>query len=186
MRHTGYSDPSTNLLDDLDARLAALGAGEALVPIVPFRPGPVDVRLESHDPSWRASAAGRAALAALGATDEPLGVRFADAELARLGSALERGGPDSLATRAVARGRRWVVNFGDPNTTKALHVGHLRNVAIGNALASAVDTLGADVVRQSRVGDFGRSMGEAMAGYIEHGDGRTPASPGGRARRAIG
>jgi hypothetical protein len=178
MRHTGYSDPSTNQLDALDARLAAHAASEALLPIVPFRPAPVDVRLELRDPAWSATAAGRRALAALGA-DDGLGVRFDDAALATLGAALESGEADPLATRVVAPGQRWVVNFGDPNTTKALHVGHLRNVAIGNALASAAEALGMHVLRQSRVGDFGRSMGEAMAGYLAYGDGRTPALPGG-------
>jgi arginyl-tRNA synthetase len=186
MRHTGYSDPSTNALDRLDARLVALDADKALIPVVPFRPAPVDVRFELRDAGWRASAAGSRALGALAATDEPLGVRFADAELERLGVALERGGADPLATRGVANRRRWVVNFGDPNTTKALHVGHLRNVAIGNAIASAAEALGAEVVRQSRVGDFGRSMGEAMAGYLEHGDGRTPERHGVKGDRFIG
>src|SRR5215218_3775557 len=112
MRHTGYSDPSTNLLDRLDARLIALAADEALIPVVPFRPAPVDVRLELRDVEWRASAAGHKALAALATTDEPLGVCCADAELELLGVALELGGPDPLVTRAVAQGRRWVVNFG--------------------------------------------------------------------------
>ena len=186
MLHTGYSDPSTNLLDRLDASLVAHGADEALLPVVPFRPGPVDVRLELRDPAWRDGAAGRRALTALGATDEPLGVRLADADLAALGTALERADRDPLATRAVGAGRRWVVNFGDPNTTKALHVGHLRNVAIGNAVAGAAEALGIDVVRQSRVGDFGRSMGEAMAGYLAHGAGRTPERDGVKGDRLIG
>ncbi len=186
MLHTGYSDPSTNLLDRLDASLAARGADAALLPIVPFRPAPVDVRLELRDAAWGDSAAARRTLAALAATDEPLGVRFADADLAALGAALERGERDPLATRAVGAGRRWVVNFGDPNTTKALHVGHLRNVAIGNAVAGAAEALGIDVVRQSRVGDFGRSMGEAMAGYLAHGGGRTPERDGVKGDRLIG
>jgi len=186
MLHTGFTDPSTNLLDRLDASLAEHGAREALLPVVPFRPAPVDVRLELRDPAWRATADGARALTALATSVEPLGVHFADAELAALGAALERGEPDALATRAVAAGRRWVVNFGDPNTTKALHVGHLRNVAIGNAVASAAEALGADVVRQSRVGDFGRSMGEAMAGYLEHGAGRTPERDGVKGDQLIG
>ena len=186
MLRTGYSDPSTNLLDRLDASLAARGADTALLPIVPFRPAPVDVRLELRDAAWGDSAAARRTLSELAATDEPLGVRFADADLAALGAALERGEHDPLATRAVGAGRRWVVNFGDPNTTKALHVGHLRNVAIGNAVAGAAEALGIDVVRQSRVGDFGRSMGEAMAGYLAHGGGRTPERDGVKGDRLIG
>lgn len=174
MRFNGFSDPSTNLLDGLDERLRALGAARALVAIVPFRPSTVDVRLEQRDRAWIDSPAGRDVLAELAAGGEPFGMRFADEQLSQLGELLERGEPDPLATGAVAAGARWVVNFGDPNTTKALHVGHLRNVAIGNAVASAASALGADVVRQSRVGDFGRSMGEAMAGYLAYGDGRVP------------
>ena len=190
MRFNGYSDPSTNLLDRLDERIALLAAREALLPVVPFQPAAVDVRFELRDAAWLSSAAGRTALAELAATTEPLGVRFADAALAELGDALERRTDDALATRVVAAreaaAARWVVNFGDPNTTKALHVGHLRNVAIGNALASAAEALGIEVVRQSRVGDFGRSMGEAMAGYLAYGQGRTPAQHGTKGDRLIG
>jgi arginyl-tRNA synthetase len=185
MPETAYSDPSTNLLDGLDARLDAQAASAALRPVVPFRPTAADVRLELCDRAWGAAPSGRRALTALTAGDPP-NVRFADDELAALGAALERGDPDPLHTREVAAGSRWVVNFGDPNTTKALHVGHLRNVAIGNALASAAEALGIDVVRQSRVGDFGRSMGEAMAGWLAYGEGRTPAERGIKGDRLIG
>jgi arginyl-tRNA synthetase len=195
MHPAGFSDPSTNLLDRLDTVLADHGADAALLPVVPFRPAPADVALQVRDPAWCASAAGAPALDALAGMTDPIAVtpgedrfdvRFADERLARLGAALERGGADPLATRAVAPGRRWVVNFGDPNTTKALHVGHLRNVAIGNALAAAAEALGADVVRQSRVGDFGRSMGEAMAGYRAHGGGCVPEHDGVKGDRLIG
>ena len=196
MRQTLHSDPSTNLLDRLDARLAAHGAAGALLPVVPFRPASEDVRLQLRDPAWQRSAAGQRTLAELegGAEDtidfalahDPRSARFADAALERLGERLERGNRDPLATRGAGAGRRWVVNFGDPNTTKALHVGHLRNVAIGNALASAAEALGIDVVRQSRVGDFGRSMGEAMAGWLAYGGGRTPAQQGVKGDRLIG
>lgn len=186
MRRNGFSEPSTNLLDRLDDGVAALGGDAALVAVVPFRPAPVDVRLERRDAAWTHSPSGRRALAALAATGEPFGVRFPDWEMARLGAALERGEPDPLATRDVATETRWVVNFGDPNTTKALHVGHLRNIAIGNAVASAAEALGADVVRQSRVGDFGRSMGEAMAGYLAYGDGCVPEPGGAKGDRMIG
>ena len=186
MQFNGFNDPSTNLFDGLDERLCALGAQRAMVAVVPFRPAGVDVRLERRDAAWVDSPSGRSVLAALGAGGEPLGMRFADERLAQLGELLERGDPDPLATRAVAAGTRWVVNFGDPNTTKALHVGHLRNVAIGNAIASAASALGADVVRQSRVGDFGRSMGEAMAGYLAYGGGCVPSSDGVKGDRMIG
>jgi arginyl-tRNA synthetase len=195
VRDASYADPATNLLDRLERVLAAHGAHEALLPVVPFRPAAADVELKPRDRAWTGSSAGRRRLEALAATSDPLAVarsqdglrvRFADARLAALGEALERGDRDPLATRRVARGRRWVVNFGDPNTTKALHVGHLRNVALGNAVAAAAQALGADVVRQSRVGDFGRSMGEAMAGYLAHGGGVRPDRDGAKGDRLIG
>ena len=192
-----FSDPATNLLDRLDATIADHGAGGALLTIVPFKPAPADVELRLRDRAWGASAVGARTLAALGDVADPaalaraddddcLAARFASPRLAALGAALEGGGPDPLATRRVAPGRRWTVNFGDPNTTKALHVGHLRNVAVGNALAGAAEALGMQVTRQSRVGDFGRNMGEAMAGYLRHGDGRRPERDGVKGDHLIG
>ncbi|WP_199200571.1 arginine--tRNA ligase domain-containing protein [Alkalicaulis satelles] len=62
-----------------------------------------------------------------------------------------------------------LVAFCDPNANKALHVGHLRNIAIGNALASLWETLGADVQRQSVVCDIGRNIAESIAGLIAAG-----------------
>ncbi len=190
-----FSDPATNLLDRLDATIADHGAGDALLAIVPFKPAPADVELRVRDRAWGASPLGTRTLAALGdatdpvalaRADERLAARFASARLAALGTTLERGGADPLATRLVAPERRWTVNFGDPNTTKALHVGHLRNVALGNALAGAAEALGTQVVRQSRVGDFGRNMGEAMAGYLRHGNGRRPERDGVKGDHLIG
>lgn len=99
-----------------------------------------------------------------------VGVRLSDDHLARVGARLERGEPDAMLTSDLEPGQRWVVNFGNPNATKALHVGHLRQLAIGHALSSMHEAAGADVVRQTRVGDCGRSMGEALAGYREFGD----------------
>jgi hypothetical protein len=61
------------------------------------------------------------------------------------------------------------VQFWDANATKALHVGHLRNLALGNSLAAALEQAGAQVERRSIISDAGRSMGEAMAGIVRGG-----------------
>jgi arginyl-tRNA synthetase len=66
-------------------------------------------------------------------------------------------------------GRRYAVYFWGANTTKALHIGHLRNLAIGNALGAALEQAGARVERRSLICDVGRSMGEAMAGVVQSG-----------------
>jgi arginyl-tRNA synthetase len=195
MRHAGFSDPSTNLLDALDAVISDHDAATALVSLVPFQPEGADVVVKLCDPRWRERPRGRTALEALAQATDPaafapeaegLLAQLSDRRLAALGERLERGGSDPLRTRRVATDTRWTVNFGDPNTTKALHVGHLRNIAIGNSLASAAEALGMRVVRQSRVGDFGRNMGEAMAGWVEHGGGRTPSQAGVKGDHFIG
>jgi arginyl-tRNA synthetase len=65
--------------------------------------------------------------------------------------------------------RRFTVQFWDANATKALHAGHLRNLALGNAIAAALEQAGADVGRRSLISDVGRAMGEAMAGVLKSG-----------------
>ena len=89
-------------------------------------------------------------------------VRFSDETISANGELLEGGVP--VGAGDLASGRRFVVHFGDPNATKPLHLGHLRNLAIGNALACALRAAGADVETRCVVADIGRNIAEAMAG----------------------
>jgi len=93
------------------------------------------------------------------------------------GSALVSGNGDSAHTD-LAAGRRFALNFWDANSTKALHIGHLRNLALGNALGSALTEAGGKVERRSIICDVGRSMGEAMAGVVASGR-HAQSTPGG-------
>ncbi|MGA9580744.1 MAG: arginine--tRNA ligase [Allosphingosinicella sp.] len=61
------------------------------------------------------------------------------------------------------------VAFCDPNLNKALHAGHLRNIAIGHAAASLWRYSGAAVTTQSVACDIGRNMAEALAGLEQSG-----------------
>jgi arginyl-tRNA synthetase len=94
------------------------------------------------------------------------------------GAALEAGGGSEVALKDLAAAQRFSVQFWDPNATKALHVGHLRNLAIGNAIAAALTQAGGQVERRSLISDAGRSMGEAMAGVLMSG-GQASTGPGG-------
>jgi arginyl-tRNA synthetase len=96
-------------------------------------------------------------------------LRLADSWVELMGAALEAGGSAEAPLADLAQGRRISVQFWDANATKALHVGHLRNLAIGNALAAALAQAGAQVERRSRISDMGRAMGEAMAGVMQSG-----------------
>jgi len=106
---------------------------------------------------------------ALERRSDRVNVRLSDRWVEGVGSALEAGGGDEAALAELARAQRFAVQFWDPNATKALHVGHLRNLAIGNALAAALAQAGGEVERRSLISDAGRSMGEAMAGVVRSG-----------------
>lgn len=103
------------------------------------------------------------------AEDDGVRLELADEWIESTGAALEAGGRAEDTLADLAEGRRYSVQFWDPNATKALHVGHLRNLALGNALAAALAQAGGRVERRSRISDMGRAMGEAMAGVIESG-----------------
>ncbi len=87
----------------------------------------------------------------------------------RTGAALENGEGLDGAHADLAAGQRFALNFWDANSTKALHIGHLRNLALGNALGAALTEAGGKVERRSIICDVGRSMGEAMAGVVKSG-----------------
>ena len=95
----------------------------------------------------------------------------------RTGVALSTSDPTASLHADLAAGERYALNFWDANSTKALHIGHLRNLALGNALGAALTEAGGKVERRSIICDVGRSMGEAMAGVVASGR-HTQSSPG--------
>ena len=125
-------------------------------------------------------------VAAVSARADSLTVRFADAAIARLGERLEAGEEGVLDASDLLGGAEVVVNFCDANPTKALHVGHLRNIALGQALAGALAAAGARVTRQSQVSDYCRSMGEALTGYMELPEHTTPRGVGVKSDHFVG
>lgn len=156
---------------------------------------PVDVRFFFGDRSWLVSSEGKKFLENLAVQPfagdvrlkgAMLSLRFADAFIADLGARLERDADAGMSTSAILAGRAFMVGFAGPNTSKALHVGHLRNVTIGNALAAVLAAAGADVVRASLVGDIGRNICEAMAGYRLFHDGEDPVVLGMKPDHFIG
>ena len=89
-------------------------------------------------------------------------LKLADEWIEAQGEAIRSGADGELAE--MAAGNRYAVYFWGANTTKALHIGHLRNLAVGNAIAGSLKQAGAGVDNRSLICDVGRSMGEAMAG----------------------
>jgi arginyl-tRNA synthetase len=137
-----------------------------------------DLILVPRSPGWRDDPDSVAALAQIEA--EPwvdavvhdrgtARLRMADNWIEAVGAALEAGGSAEAPLADLAGRRRFSIQFWDPNATKALHAGHLRNLALGNGLAAALAQAGGLIERRSLISDMGRSMGEAMAGVMNSG-----------------
>ncbi|MBR9691550.1 arginine--tRNA ligase [Candidatus Woesearchaeota archaeon] len=58
-----------------------------------------------------------------------------------------------------------MVEFLSPNTNKALHLGHIRNSAIGESLSSLLKFNGYKIIKTSINNDRGTGVTEAMLGY---------------------
>jgi arginyl-tRNA synthetase len=90
-------------------------------------------------------------------------LRFADDHLSGEVDRMLAGAIDARLGSAL-RGRRVIVQFLDPNSTKAMHLGHLYEAILGRALATSLSSLGAEVSQYCFVSDISRSVCEAMAG----------------------
>jgi arginyl-tRNA synthetase len=75
-----------------------------------------------------------------------------------------------LGVGALEQGRRTVVDYSGPNIAKEMHVGHLRTTIIGDCLARVLGFLGADVIRQNHLGDWGTQFGMLIQYLDEHPD----------------
>lgn len=77
---------------------------------------------------------------------------------------------DRLGVGTPELGRRTVIDYSGPNIAKEMHVGHLRTTIIGDALARLLDHLGAVVIRQNHLGDWGTQFGMLIEYLDSHPD----------------
>ena len=168
-----------NLFDYFEEAPSGEGAPAPWAARAPRRPHEnFDIKLVPRLPGWQQD---RDSLMVLeGLAGEPwarevrrerdgVHLRLDDGWIETIGAALEAGASTGAALADLAHGERFAVQFWDANATKALHIGHLRNLAIGNAVAAALTQAGGQVERRSLISDAGRSMGEAMAGVMNSG-----------------
>ena len=60
-----------------------------------------------------------------------------------------------------------IVEFGDPNPFKEIHIGHLRNFCIGESFSRLLETQGATVTRANYQGDVGLHVAKAIWGLLK-------------------
>jgi arginyl-tRNA synthetase len=168
-----------NLFDYFDEAGGGDGAQSHWALRAPYRPHQrFDLMLVPRSPDWQEDRGARDDLERIEGLDwveavksdgGQVWLRLDDGWVDRRGSALEQGEEAVAGCGDVAAGRRFALNFWDANSTKALHIGHLRNLALGNALGNALGEAGGEIERRSIICDVGRSMGEAMAGVVRSG-----------------
>jgi len=70
----------------------------------------------------------------------------------------------------VFAGKEILVEFGDPNPFKAMHLGHLYSAIVGDAIARLFEATGADVKRLSYHGDVGMHVAKTIWAIQKHPD----------------
>ncbi|HLA07691.1 MAG TPA: arginine--tRNA ligase [Anaerolineales bacterium] len=76
--------------------------------------------------------------------------------------------------RGAAKQQRLMVEFSQPNTHKAFHVGHLRSAILGDSLAHIVEFAGYDLVRANYPGDMGLHVIRWLWAYLKYHNGEEP------------
>ena len=79
-----------------------------------------------------------------------------------------------------------MIEYSSPNTNKPLHLGHVRNNLLGNALAKFVAATGNKVVKTNIVNDRGIHICKSMLAWKKYGNGETPETSGKKGDHLVG
>lgn len=79
-----------------------------------------------------------------------------------------------------------MIEYSSPNTNKPLHLGHVRNILLGNSLSRILAACGNRVVKTNIVNDRGIHICKSMLAWQKWGDGVTPEKAGKKGDHLIG
>ncbi len=77
----------------------------------------------------------------------------------------------------IGRGETIVLEYLSPNTNKPLHIGHIRNACLGDAMARILESQGFKVERVQIINDRGAHICKSMLMYQKYGEEKTPDNP---------
>jgi len=103
-----------------------------------------------------------------------LNIYFAPAEFAQR-VVDEAIGQAKLFGSGSPKHERVMVEFSNPNTHKAFHVGHLRGAILGDSLCRILEFAGYEVVRVNYIGDIGLHVIKWLWNYMKYHLGEKPA-----------
>jgi len=93
---------------------------------------------------------------------------------------------DNFGISTTRTGKKYMVEYASPNTNKPLHLGHLRNIFLGDAVANILDANGHTVLRTQIINDRGIHICKSMLAWLRFGEGETPLSSGIKGDKLVG
>lgn len=73
--------------------------------------------------------------------------------------------PETFGSWDIGK-EQMMIEFGQPNTHKAFHVGHLKSAITGLSLAKLIRNVGFDVIQANFFGDIGMHVAKCVWGYM--------------------
>ncbi|MCS7029554.1 MAG: arginine--tRNA ligase [Bacteroidia bacterium] len=83
---------------------------------------------------------------------------------------------ENFGKNEKGKGKRVLVEFCSPNTNKPLHLGHLRNLVLGDSVANILKFCGYEVIKTNLYNDRGAHICKSMLAWQQFGQGKTPQS----------
>lgn len=145
-------------------------------------------KLLNEDADLKATAEKTGAFAAVGPY---VNVKLVKGDIARatLEAILSQGesyGSFDASGKKPLDGRRVMIEFSSPNTNKPLHLGHLRNDALGESVSRILKAAGADVFKVNIINNRGVHICKSMRAYQLFHEGQTPEQLGVKSDRFVG
>lgn len=145
-------------------------------------------KLLNEDADLKAKAEKVGAFAAVGPY---VNVKLVKGDIARatLEAILSQGesyGSFDASGKKPLDGRRVMIEFSSPNTNKPLHLGHLRNDALGESVSRILKAAGADVFKVNIINNRGVHICKSMRAYQLFHEGQTPEQLGVKSDRFVG
>ncbi len=93
---------------------------------------------------------------------------------------------DRYGCSSLLEGQKIMIEFSSPNTNKPLHLGHLRNNALGESISRILQASGAEIYKVNLVNDRGIHICKSMLAYQKMGQGVSPESTGRKSDHLVG
>lgn len=93
---------------------------------------------------------------------------------------------DRFLTLDKGKGQTVVVEYCSPNTNKPLHLGHLRNIILGDSLTRLLEANGFKAIATCLFNDRGTNISKSMYAWMQAGAQDTPESTGKKGDKFVG